>query len=224
MLKKRTVIWASLIISFIMMVVSIVSYFEIWRYYKLKSNSIETYAKTYSKLPAGSDSRVVVSFNVDKPIQSGFINSILDQTVRVNAIDANVSLSNKDAGFVPNEYAKVISVYYIGSDYGMYNGFLPTLERETDKNTIIIAVDPDYIYPTDMIQSVLDHVKENTSCMYTIQKKDRVVVIAGKSDCVKSDCFYSSTNTSPLCIKNKTLEQLATDKVSIIDCPHVYCF
>jgi hypothetical protein len=223
MIKKKTVIWISLIISFIMMIISIFSYFEIIRYYKVRYSSVESYINSYSNLSKASNNRVVLSFSITDDLDKykGFLNSILDQTVKVDSIDINISEKYRSMNLVNPKYRKIVTLNYISADYGKFNGLLPTLERETDKDTIIIWVKPEYIYPSDMIQNMIEHMNKDDK-MYTIKKNNRIVAIAVKPDEILSTCFYSSTNDNPEKIKSQNLSDISKSITNNISCSNLY--
>jgi hypothetical protein len=188
----------------------------------MKHRDVETYISAYPKLANVSEKRVVLSFTIDDNLDNykGFLNSILDQTVKVNSIDVNISNKDKDKNFVSSRYRDILSVHYIGADYGKFNGLLPTLERETDKDTIIIWVKPIYIYPSDMIQNLIENMTEGKSC--SIKKNGRTVAMITSPDNVLSNCFYSATNNNPDRIKTQTLSDITKDILNI-KCSQIYC-
>ena len=89
-MSKQNIIITMLIISTILsLLATFFSYFGITRYLGCHIKNSKKSIENYTKLPNASEGRVVISFSVNpnkinklKP----FINSILDQTVKVNLI------------------------------------------------------------------------------------------------------------------------------------------
>jgi hypothetical protein len=227
MIKKRTVIILTLIISFIFMIISLLSYFEITRYFKVKYKSTESYISDYKNIPKLSDKKIVVSFSISDSLDNhkAFLNSIIDQTIRVDSIDVNISNSQKDKNLVSEDYKDILTTYYIGGDYGKFNGFLPTMERETDKGTIIIWVKPDYIYPSDMIQDLVEKLEsseDSENSVLSVKKNGRIVVIASTPNKISGSCFYSSTNKRPEDVKNKNIKDIVKCNIVNVSCSNLY--
>ena len=88
-MNKKTVIIITILSTILSIIFILSSYYGIDRYLSLHMKSCENFINKYSYLPKASTNRVVISFsttpekiNKIKPM----INSILDQTVKVDAI------------------------------------------------------------------------------------------------------------------------------------------
>lgn len=124
----------------------------------------EKYVKNYKKLDkATPDSRLIVSFSTspDKVNKlKPFINSLLDQTVRVDEIAFN--LSHGVEYKIPDEMKNYMLIHKTGKNYGNGNGIIPTLLREKEGNTKILVVEPDKVYGKDFIEEVLEQAKNES--------------------------------------------------------------
>jgi hypothetical protein len=162
----KTWIIISLTLVLISFVFMICAYFGIIRYFKLQMTSSESYAKIYNKLEkASKNKRVVISLSItpeDVHKMEPIISSILDQTVKVNEIALNVP---PDTTYIPKYLQKYTRVYKLEKDYGPSNNLIPTLVREKEKNTLIIALDNDVLYGKDYIGELVDRY-ENLNSKY----------------------------------------------------------
>jgi hypothetical protein len=147
------------------------------------------YISKYSSLSKADDNnRVVVSLttnNVDKlkPV----LNSILDQTVKVDQIALNLPPSQEHSVLPPN-VKKICNIFVLGKDYG--NGgsnFIPTLLREGEQNTKIIFLSDDYVYGQDLIETLVDaSVDHPDKAIYTRNKRDKYEAILLKPSFIKT--------------------------------------
>ena len=95
-------------------------------------------------------------------INHPFLNSLLDQSIRVNKIVLNLpdSYENKEYD-VPSKYNDIILVYRSGKNYGKYNHIIPVLLRELEDDTIIISLKDNYIYNYYLIENLLNKYEQN---------------------------------------------------------------
>jgi len=149
----------SIILSVLSIVYAILSYCGCIRYIIMHTDSCEKYIKMYKDLPPTNENhKVVLSFtttpekiNNIKPI----INSILDQTTKVDQIALNIPKSlNYD---IPTYFTKFANIYRPGKNYGDGNKIIPTLLREGEKDTIIIYVTDCYVMGKDFIETMIDY-------------------------------------------------------------------
>ena len=118
------------------------------------------------RVPRGTCSqRVVVSFTTMpdriRHIEP-MLNSMLDQSVRPDAIFLNVPDRSRRTGAeyaIPSQLEQVesLEIRRCGHDWGPATKLIPTLLSETDPDTIIIVVDDDQVYPREMIETFLAH-------------------------------------------------------------------
>lgn len=158
-MHKKTLVIISLVISIVSLIYMFLVYYGVIRYYLLHHRSTEHYFNKYGKIPPSKD-RVVVSFTAT-PEQlknlKPFINSILDQTVRVN--DIALTVPYKDINKVPDEFKHLLSIYGIKNNYNHANDIIPVILREPDSNTKIIVVNPTMVYGNDFIADMIDESK-----------------------------------------------------------------
>jgi len=116
----------------------------------------EYYIQNYHKLPKADKNRVVVSFTASEKELSQlkpFINSILDQSVRVD--DIALTIPYKDMGKVPKNLKKILGVYGISKSYSA-NNLIPAVLREPEATTKIIIVEPNMVYGQDFVADMVD--------------------------------------------------------------------
>jgi hypothetical protein len=122
-------------LSILSIIISILSYYGIIRYIKLYfSKSVDKYTENYSSLPlASKDKRVIIVLSVQNQDELKniypTINSLLDQTVRINQIF--LVLPCKSNCNVPENLTKVVSVVQPGKTYDeTYQDIISMLQRE----------------------------------------------------------------------------------------------
>lgn len=156
MTKKSWVVF-SLIISVIALVYMFLAYYGFVRYYQLHTKNTEYYIQKYKKLSKADNNRVVISFTVDEKDLDKlgpFINSVLDQSVRVDDIALTVPYKLMDK--IPKQFQKILSIYGISKDYQDANNLVPAILREPEATTKIIIVEPNMIYGEDFVADMVD--------------------------------------------------------------------
>jgi F0F1-type ATP synthase delta subunit len=151
-----------LVLTIVPLIIIILYYFGIFRYFQLHLKSSEKYINNYKNLKKGSDNKVIISFTTTPKNISKIrpmINSILDQTVKVNGIYLNIPENEKYK--IPKDFNKILNIFVTKKDYGEINKFIPTMLREDNSDTIIILLDDDYIYGKDFIESIIEENKNN---------------------------------------------------------------
>ena len=160
-MSKRNIIITLLVLSTILsLTATFFSYFGITRYFGCHINSSKNYIQNYSKLPKASEGRVVISFSADptklnklKP----FINSILDQTVKVDLIVMIIPDDGRYVNYVIPDYIKrSVVVFHAGKGYGKGTKIIPMLLREKECNTTIISLNENIVYGQDFIYCLLE--------------------------------------------------------------------
>ena len=136
------------------------------RYNKLLNSDTKPFINEYKNIKKCTNDKVVVSFSsTPKRIKNitPMLNSLLNQTTRVNQFALNVSEDCE----VPEEYKDLCNVFITGKDYGTGTKYVPTLLREDECGTKIILVDDDYIYGEDLIEKILKESEKNPNkCLY----------------------------------------------------------
>ena len=150
-----------IVLSILSIIINILSYYGIIRYIKLYfSKSVDKYVENYSSLPlASQDKRVIVVLSVQNQDELKTIyptiNSLLDQTVRINQIF--LVLPCKSNCDVSENLKKVVSVIQPGKTYDeTYQDIISILQREKEKDTVIIKVSNGVIYGNDFIEHLLE--------------------------------------------------------------------
>jgi len=155
-MSKKTIQIISLIFSIIGLLYMFLSYYGIIRYIKLHFTSTENYLENYTKLPKASKDRVAICFTADQTQLNKlkpFINSILDQTVKVD--DIALTIPSKDYK-IPKNLNKILSTYEYNKDYDDAGNLICSILREPESNTKIIVVEPNMIYGHDFIENIIE--------------------------------------------------------------------
>lgn len=180
-MQRRTVIIISLLSAVLSLIYVLLSYFGVTRYFALHMFSTESYAKNYTKLDKASDKvKVVISLtttperiNKLKPV----INSLLDQTVRVDEIAISVPYGKNYN--IPKEIQNVAQVYRYSLDYGDSGKLIPVILREGEKDTKIIIVDDNMVYGKDFVEEILgvsEKYKDQAICVKKLSSKHGILV------------------------------------------------
>lgn len=156
-MKRRTVVILSLFSALLSLIYVLFGYFGINRYLSLHMFSTESYRKNYSKLDQASEKERVVIVMTTTPDRHNkikpTINSLLDQTVRVNEIAMNIPYGeNKTL----EQYKNVILTYNHSLPYGEVAKLISTLFREGEETTKIILVNDDMVYGKDFIEEMIE--------------------------------------------------------------------
>lgn len=128
---------------------------ETYRNNILETANTHDYIKKYNKLPNASDeTKVIISFSLhDDNDFKPFLNSILDQSKRVDEIIAIVPSENT---IIP-DYAKQVVIPLVSKkSCGFGSKIIHTLLYERDADTIIIGLDSKNIYPYDYVETITD--------------------------------------------------------------------
>lgn len=164
-----------IILTILSLIITLLYYFGIIRYFQLHFYNTEKYLENYKKLDKASNNKVIISFSTSpenikniKPM----LNSILDQTVKVDNIFLNLPKDKKYE--IPEDYKKILNIFNCGQDYGCANKFIPTILREENNNTIIILLEDDYVYGKDFIESLIESYETNKNAI--ISKKGILVI------------------------------------------------
>jgi len=93
-------------------------------------------------------------FDPDTSKLKPVINSLLDQTNRVDQISLNIP-SNKSID-IPEEYTKVVNVFKLGKCTNDSDGLKATIKREHDADTKIIYASASKIYGKDLVENIVE--------------------------------------------------------------------
>lgn len=156
MSAKRIWIYVSILLSVASVVYMCLIRFGYFRIRAMKKADPLQYVQNYPNLPRASDNRVVIAFTIDaNNIQSikPFLSSILSQNVRVD--DIAINLPYKDLGLIPTEWKSFLTPYGTSNDYGDASSLVTAAMREPEADTLIILVEPGYIYAEGFVQSMV---------------------------------------------------------------------
>lgn len=146
---------ASMIIS---IVLSILMYFGIFRYCQLNFSKCDKYVSKYKSLDkADTSSKTVIS--IQKNIDGSLIptiNSLLDQTVKVDEIEVFVYNDTN----VDTDVSNFVNVYKSSNKHSFIT-FTQALAKETEADTIIIIVSDKYTYGADFVEDLITASKKN---------------------------------------------------------------
>jgi hypothetical protein len=179
-MKKLTVIILAIISTVISLLFIFLSYFGLTRYVGCYFKNTYKLIEKYNKLPKGSENRVIISFTctpnkVEK--LKPFINSILDQTVKVDLIAFITTPETDNQKYNIPKYVKDIAILIpSGRKYGKGTKIIPMLLREKECGTIIIGLDENIIYGQDFIYTILEESNKHPKCIL-IDKKGSVMLL-----------------------------------------------
>lgn len=163
-MSKKIFQIVSLVLSVLGLVYMILVRYGIIRYVKLHFSSTEGYIDNFKTLPKADKSRVVITFSADtsqmKKLKP-FINSILDQTVRVDDIALNIPY--KDVKSIPENLKKILSVHGYSKDYDDAGNLVCSVLTEPEANTKIIVVEPNMVYGEDFVEEMVRKSNENNN-------------------------------------------------------------
>lgn len=180
-MDKKTKIIIFLVSTVLSVVMILLSYFGWVRYFTIHMQPLEKYIKEYQephKIHDKGVKRIVISFSTTpgrmKKI-TPMLKSLLDQTMRVDQIAMNLPYNHKGKKYeVPKVYEKVVNVFKIGRDLGTANSVVPTVKREGERDTVIIAVDDDQVYGKDFVENIVEESKKHPNSV--IEAKGGVLV------------------------------------------------
>ena len=167
-MKKEWIIF-SIIWSFLSLIFSFLLYFGIIRYMNLYIYNPKSYLKNYFDLEKACKKKVVINLSITNPDKlKPVINSLLDQTVRVEEISINTDKKLPD---YIKDLNKVVRTYQTNLCTK------PCIMRENNDKTIIIFINDDKIYGKDFIQDVIDqYTKDNIAgCIVKISDNGEIL-------------------------------------------------
>lgn len=200
-MNKRTIVILSIATSLLSLLFVLASYYGYIRSAELRKKQASVYSKKYKDLPKAIPEKVVISItpkvndlNKIKPM----INSILDQTVRVDQIllSCQYSVSKN----IPKYLENIVSICPVKADYGKGNKFIPVLLKEKNGTTPIIILDDDVIYGKDYIETLVLDAAENKNCVITDQNHYGILLRPDCYDMVNFDQIASDKNNNSQCI------------------------
>jgi hypothetical protein len=187
-MKKNIIIIITVISSILSLVMILFSYFGITRYLSLKINGSESYINNYHKIPKTDNiTNIAISTTPDRIINiKPTINSILDQTIRVDKILLIIPQTDIDNGYQLPDYLNQVAILTpTGKNYGegCCNSIIPMLLHEKECNIIIVALLDDIIYGKDFIETMVSNVETNPGVSLVDKKRTSMVIKPEYYDC-----------------------------------------
>lgn len=224
-MDKRKIVILTLISVVLSVVMILVSYFGIIRYFTLHIKPTEGFIHNYKNLDRADTGRVVISFTTTpdriskiKPM----LNSIIDQTVKVDQIALNIPYeSNGNSYDIPKGYEQFLSIYRSEKDYGECGKYIPTLLREGECGTKIIYLDDNQVYGKDLIEVLVEESNKNPDkAIYTKENMNSTGGVLVKPEFFNcnvlardKEMFDNDWATSNLCAKKKKISYSENFKV-----------
>lgn len=150
----------TIIMTILSLLFIILTYFGITRYLTLQLQSSDTYIKNYHKLPKSNAKKVnIVIYSDYKNINrlKPMINSILDQTIRVDRIFLVVT-KEITSDELPEYLNKIVTVLPAAKKYGedFANSLIPMLLNEKNADTTIVSLKNNMVYGKDFIETIIN--------------------------------------------------------------------
>ena len=174
---KSFILKVSIFFSLLSIIYLVLSYNGYIRYFMLHFKDTRHLAENYSKKDKYThykDNKIVVSLYIDnfkenlKPV----INSILDQTVKIDSI--LIFTPENDIDKAPTYLQISSNIIPSVNNYSYGNNIIPCILKEKDSNVIIIPMDKK-IYGEDYIETILEFSHTNPSCQ--IFNKDNELLL-----------------------------------------------
>lgn len=217
-MKKKTMLVISLVLSILSLLYFIAEYYGGTRYIKLHRNETDSYLDNYKNISKASKHRVVLCFS--SSLQGltridPFLNSILDQTVRVDEIMLVISYS--EINHIPEKYKKIVSIHGFKKDYDTNASLICSILTEPDADTKIILVDPDIVYPSDFIETmVAESDKHPDKIIYGSDSKKLKYGILIKPQFFDDNISKYECGSSKSC--SECLDKYSSTPSSVADC------
>lgn len=161
-MEKSNIIKLTMLMITITIIYTLMVYYGIGRYLETHFRSFNHYTDKYrNKTHTPNDSKIIVAFYTSDPGRTKpTINSILDQTVKVDEIRMVISHELTDK--VPDEIKNNI---YIQSEYvdrgdRNLNALIPVVLSIENTKDILVVIKDDSVYGVDFIEMLMEkHLK-----------------------------------------------------------------
>lgn len=154
-----------IILSILILVIFLLYNFQIIRYIYLHNKNPEKFIEKYNNLnKADKNNKTCISFTSSPEKMKNIkpmINSILDQTSKIDSIILNIDGSDKNYKF-PSFIDKVCYIAKCGKNYGNEDSqcIIPSILREDNSETNIFVLKDNYVYGKDFIQLLTEEINE----------------------------------------------------------------
>tara|TARA_Y100000389_G_C17455906_1_gene518144 strand:- start:1078 stop:1740 length:663 start_codon:yes stop_codon:yes gene_type:complete len=175
---KPLVLKLSIFFSVLTIIYLILSYFGVLRNISLFTQNTLSLAENYrhkAKSNFCKDFKVVVVIYSKDPLNDKLkctINSILDQTIKIDSVLLVNNNPNTDK--YPKYLNYVATPLCINKDYGYGNKLIPPMLKEKDQNVIIIPLE-NKIYGNDYFETLLKKSEENPDSQILNKNNDLVL-------------------------------------------------
>jgi hypothetical protein len=221
-MNKKTMLIISLIFSILALLYLISDYYGGNRYIIMHMKEHDNYIKNYGKLKKASKERVIVCFsNTDPnlPNINPFLNSILDQTVRIDEIMLITPYHNIEK--IPQKYKKILTVHGHHKNYYNVSNLICSVLTEPEANTKIIIVESSIVYPVDFIETMVSESDRNPDkIIYGSENKDVKYGILIKSKFFDDRISKDTINKSSTCCDY--LNKYSNSKSSVVVNPGMF--
>ena len=159
---KRILIYASFIISFLILVFNFCRYLG---YVRLLKMYYVAPTKLHSKtLPKYENQKIKIIISPQHPEKIKklypLVNSMLLQTVQIHSID--IILPNSCTYEVEDAIKSFVKIRYLKSPYHpQMRGIIHSLLQEMEANTIFIHIDETVLYGNDFIHNIISNIHNN---------------------------------------------------------------
>ncbi len=186
---------STIIMTILSLLFIILTYFGITRYITLQLESSDKYIEKYHKLPKSNAKKVnIVIYAESKDINKlkPIINSILDQTVKVDRI--YLTSSDITSPELPEYLKKVVTILPAAKKYGgeFANSLIPMLLNEKNSDTTIVVLKNNIIYGKDFIETIIS-ISEKTPKTAILDNKHNSLVV--KPDYYDNTIFDRNKHT-----------------------------
>ena len=143
--------------------------------------STENFINKYEKLPTYNTKNVSIIISTEpekinslKPV----INSILNQTMKVNRIILTLSQKNSDqTDLIPEYMKKVIGIYDMGKNSKNWcRDVLPILLSEEEEDSTLIILKDNTVYGMDFIEKLLTKSENNPDSVLVASKNNAILL------------------------------------------------
>lgn len=166
---KHTLIYLSIVISFLVVVYNYFNYLGYIRLIKLYN--MEPVKLYNNNVPKYNNHKIKIVITPDcesKDIVTRFcpiVNSMLLQNIQLHSID--IILPNECSYKVEDSIKDYVKIRYLHADYDKnMRGIIHSLLQEIDNETIFIHIDQNILYGHDFIHNIISNLNKNTNCVY----------------------------------------------------------
>ena len=199
MLKNKKIFYIIVTLTISLMLFLYLGFF---RYICLYFIPLDNYINNYKNVKTNKKiGRTIISIKSNKEdIQKlePVLKSLLDQSVRIDAIYINIH----DKIEIPDFIKKIAIVNVTGKDYGDSQNFLPMLLREESSDTNIICLSNDMIYDYNLIEDLTSKVDKDPYKIICIDDKDYKKGMLIKPKFFDTEIMLNKNSNINQCINN----------------------